>query len=628
MPTDLSKLNVQQKAAVLESINSNVILLAAAGSGKTTVLVKRTEYLISDLGVDPCNIMLFTFTNKAEKEIKKRMLAVTPDSDKMWIGTFHSICTKILRIFGNYMHIDKFTILDERKQIALIKKLSGNNIDYTKAKELLAKISAYKSALINPAKVMSDYCQTGKETYEFASLYHVYQEETWRNKTFDFDDLIVYTILLINSYPDVRNWIYENIKYVMTDELQDTSTDQFTLIRLLTGPNNIMAVGDFSQSIYGFRNAKPEYIGKFINMFPNTKQMTLEINYRSTQTIVNSANAVISHNSSGTKINMESAGELGQKIAFKRLSGHASECSWVASEIITNVEMGMNEYRDFAIINRTNMQANDFEDVFRQNGIPCVIVGGISFWNSAVTKDMIAFCRLVLNPKDSKSFERVLGITNGIGKTLAGRLVNVMEDTNDTCINVLHKLITNKEQFGRLHEKAVIGAESIIDIITSQRQCPLSNIVRHVSKHINYCYNNKGTFSPEKEEKVAELVRTLEYHERYLNSPVKVAEKVNAMMNTSEEEDVNTEINAVKIMTAHSCKGLEFDTVFVCGADEGLFPHYNATKAVNKASAIEEERRLFYVAMTRAKRKLYIVSSDNTSRFVGEIPKKYIESVF
>ena len=259
MAADLTGLNQQQREAIMESVNKNVVLLASAGSGKTTTLIKRTEYLISDFGTSPENIMLVTFTNKAATEIRERMSAVSPKADKMWIGTFHKICVKLLRRFGSYMHINNFSIMDTKTKKKLVKELSQNpNMDDKEAAVILKKISSYKANLINPQKVMDTYCLNNKESYEFAELYRDYQNATWQKKTFDFDDLIVYTIILINSYSPVADWIHENIKYIMVDESQDMSTDQFTLVKLFTGNNNVMCVGDYSQSIYGFRNAKPE----------------------------------------------------------------------------------------------------------------------------------------------------------------------------------------------------------------------------------------------------------------------------------------------------------------------------------------------------------------------------------
>jgi DNA helicase-2/ATP-dependent DNA helicase PcrA len=404
MATDLSHLNEQQRTAVLESIDHNVVLLAAAGSGKTATLVKRTEYLIQEHNVNPENIMLITFTNKAAKEIVSRIAQVTPEAGKMWIGTFHHICTRLLRKFGNVMGITNFSIIDTKETTKILTEIYTNDygeVDKGTIRKYRKKISYYKSNLVNPASVLQK-CDEGTESYRFAGIYQEYQNRCWRNKTFDFDDLIIYAILLLNSYQQVKQWVSENIKYVMIDETQDTGTDQYTLIRLLVGDNNIMAVGDVNQSIYGFRNAKPEYLNQFTTLFPNTKLLKLETNYRSTNTIISAANAVINNNTFGEKIDMVSVNEMGAKIGLKPISRYfpnqeEAEASWVCSEIQALVNNGKN-YGDFAIINRTNVQNKDIEKTFIKTGIPYVIVGSSSFWSSTEVRDLLAYCKVVFNP--------------------------------------------------------------------------------------------------------------------------------------------------------------------------------------------------------------------------------------
>ena len=278
--TDLSTLNDQQRNAVLESIDKNVVLLAGAGSGKSHTLVKRTQYLIDDLGVKPENIMLVTFTNKAATEITERIAKVSEHAYKMWIGTFHRICTRLIRMFGSKLGIQNFTIMDTKEAKELIKDiLEDRGVETTPyfINDIISKISSYKNNLRKPASVLAD----ADEKRIYADVYQDYQNICWKRKSFDFDDLIIYTILLLSTYPEVSTWVHENIKYLMIDECQDTNSAQFALIKLIAGNNNIMCVGDSNQSIYAFRNAKPQYLENFANTHPNTIKLKLRKSIRS-----------------------------------------------------------------------------------------------------------------------------------------------------------------------------------------------------------------------------------------------------------------------------------------------------------------------------------------------------------
>ena len=641
MAIDLSNLNEQQRIAVLESIDHNVVLLAAAGSGKTTVLVKRTEYLIGECNVNPENIMLITFTNKAAKEIVSRIANVTPEAGKMWIGTFHHICTRLLRKFGSIMGINNFSIIDTKESKKILTEIYTDNygeVDKGTITSYRKKISYYKSNLINPASVLQK-CDTQKESYRFAGIYQEYQNRCWKNKTFDFDDLIIYTILLLNSYQQVKDWVSENIKYVMIDETQDTGTDQYTLVRLLVGNNNIMAVGDVNQSIYGFRNAKPEYLNQFTSLFPNTKLLKLETNYRSTNTIISAANAVINNNTFGEKINMTSVNEMGSKISLKTFkyypNAEEAEASWICSEIQALVNNGKG-YGDFAVINRTNVQNKDIEEIFIKSGIPYVIIGSSSFWSSTEMRDLLAYCKVTFNPFDDASFKRILGVTRGVGKATQEKILKYQVDNGLDCHEVIEHIFTNNPMVLKGVSKKAIAELKDLQAIFNCKYKKCSDLAQYIISNSGYTYELRNEFSDEANEKMESLraiITSFQEYESTGSSPEEVIDQVSLMSDAKGEEKAS--LNAVKLMTAHACKGLEFDTVFIGGAEEGLFPHWNALNSSDRGSAIEEERRLFYVAMTRAKKKLYITScmrrkdkDVKESRFLNEIPVYLTEECY
>ena len=630
--TDLSTLNDQQRNAVLESINHNVVLMAAAGSGKTSTLVRRTQYLIDDLGVSPQNIMMITFTNKAAGEIRERVSAISPEAYKMWIGTFHRICTKLIRMFGNYLGIQNFTIMDTKDSKALIRDiLSARGVEFTahEVNAIVSKISQYKNNLIKPVVVLAN--QDEKRIY--AEVYQEYQNISWRRKSFDFDDLIIYTILLLSSYPDVASWVHENIKYLMVDETQDTNSAQFQLIKLLAGNNNIMMVGDSNQSIYAFRNAKPQYLEGFANSHPNTIMLKLEQNYRSTKTIIQAANKMINHNKFGTKVQMFCANETGDRIQLFEAADVYSEAKWIASEII----MSGKNLSDFAIIYRANFQSRTIEEVFTENGIGYTVFGSQSFYSRKEVRDLLAFCKAVLNPNDIDSFKRVLGTLKGVGKQTIDSIVSLAEEQ---CVNY-HNVL--KLYYETLKDTSVVRHRlTVIDTILNTEYSSVSDIVTDVLFMTEYrteisSMNNED--SVEKLEIIDEFQKMVESMEK--NSSDSMAEIIDqvALLSDAKGQEKDS-LNAVKLMTAHASKGLEFDTVFIIGAEEGVFPHANSIEE-NTMDAIEEERRLFYVAMTRAKKKLYITRArqknagrdggiiiSKPSRFLKEIPADLTEEAF
>ena len=633
MSTDLSTLNDQQRIAVLESINHNVVLMAAAGSGKTSTLVKRTQYLIDDLGIKPENIMMITFTNKAAGEIRDRVSAVSKDAYKMWIGTFHRICTRLMRMFGNKLGIQRFTIMDTKESKNLIKEiLDDKGVEYSPyiVNEIVSKISTYKNNLIKPAKVLAD----PNEKKIFASVYQEYQNISWRRKCFDFDDLIIYTILLLSSYPDVLQWVHDNIKYLMIDETQDTNSSQFQLIKLLAGNNNIMMVGDSNQSIYAFRNAKPQYLESFANTHPNTIKLKLEQNYRSTKTIIQAANQMINHNKFGTKVQMFCANEPGDKIQTLEAIDAHDEARWIASEILIN---GNKNFSDYAVIYRANFQSRILEEEFTRCGIGYTVFGSQSFYSRKEVKDLLSYCKLVVNPYDIESFKRILGTLKGVGKVTIDNIIN---NAQDNCIN-FHQAIN--AYISNVKSGVVQHRLNVVSTILNNQYTKCSDIINDVLFLTEYRTELTNVQTEETEEKLAIidefLEMTISMEDNAKDETMEeIIDQIALLSDTKGAEKAN--LNAVKLMTAHASKGLEFNTVFIVGAEEGLFPHANALNE-NTLDAIEEERRLFYVAMTRAKKKLYISRAcqkkagkdggliiSKPSRFLCEIPKGLTEETF
>ncbi len=631
--TDLSTLNDQQRIAVLESMDKNVVLLAGAGAGKTKTLVTRTQYLIDDLGVSPQNIMIITFTNKAAGEIRERVSAISSEAYKMWIGTFHRICTRLMRMFGSKLGIQNFTIMDAKESKNLIKEiLESLGVEHNAymVNEMATKISTYKNNLIKPAKVLAD----PNEKKIFATVYQEYQNISWRRKNFDFDDLIIYTILLLSSYQDVLQWVHENIKYLMVDESQDTNSAQFQLIQLIAGDNNIMMVGDTCQSIYGFRNAKPKYLEYFADNHPNTVKLKLEQNYRSTKTIIDAANHVVNQNKFGTKLQMFCANEVGDKIQVYEGIDAYNEAKWIASEILMR---GNKNFSDYAIIYRANFQSRILEEEFTKCGIGYTVFGAQSFYSRKEVRDLLAYCKLVINPNDLESFKRILGTLKGVGKVT---IDNIVTNAQDNCINfhdAIGAYLPNMKAGVISHRLATVS--TILN--THYEKC--SDIIKDVLFLTEYRTELTNVQTEETEEKLAiidefvEMALSMEANAKN-ETMAEIIDQIALLSDAKGAEKAN--LNAVKLMTAHASKGLEFNTVFIVGAEEGLFPHTNALNE-NTQDAIEEERRLFYVAMTRAQKKLYISRAcqkragkegglivSHPSRFLREIPRHLTEEAF
>ena len=634
MQTDLSTLNPQQKDAILQSIDHNVVLLAGAGAGKTFTLVKRVEYLIVDHNVDPENIMVVTFTNKAANEIKERMSKISDNAYKMWIGTFHKICIRLLRKFGDRLGITQFSIIDTKDAKNLIKDILddlGEEYDKETIKKYQSIISSFKNNLRNKSDVANDP-EINSVTSE---LYTRYMDTCWAKKTFDFDDLIIYTILLLSTYEEVSDWVHENIKYLMVDECQDTNSSQFVLIKLIAGDNNTLLVGDVNQSIYAFRNAKPEYLENYADTTPNTIKLKLEQNYRSTKNIINAANKVVANNGFGTKLEMFCDNEEGSKVLAYRADSSYIEAQWVVEEILGGYTFQDKPFSDYAIIYRANYQSRVFEQELTKRGVPYVVFGSTSFYSRKEVRDLLAFCKIVINPFDIPAFTRVLKTINGVGKATIDKIIKI-SNTNKVTLAIALEDFINNSASGSQKKKL----EPILTFLNANYFC-CEDIVTNVFHLTEYRSRMVAIGTEESYESVGYMneFRDMITSFEEKNPDMEIADIIDEISLLSDAKGAEkAEQDAVKLMTAHSSKGLEFDTVFVVDAHEGSFPHQNSIDT-GRVEDIEEERRLFYVAMTRAQKKLYITSCKSVrqsdmnvpalaSRFIKEIPDEYLHYTF
>lgn len=633
--TDLSGLNPQQKNAILQSVDHNVVLHAGAGSGKTFTMVKRAEYLIRDLKLDPASMMIVTFTNKAAEEIIKRIGSISAETDGMWIGTFHKICVKLIRKFGHEIGIDHFTIMDKEDALSAIRECMKDNKDAAaqSAKAYLGMFSKFKCNLVEKESVKNS--MEIDETV--AEMYGAYVDYCWEHKMFDFDDLIVYAVSLLYSCENAARWVHQHIRYIMVDECQDTNPAQYALLNLLRGDNNVMLIGDVNQSIYAFRHARPKLLEEFAKTTPNTIKLKLEQNYRSTNNIICAANGVISNNHFGGEVEMFTNSDQGVKVKLSRPDTFQKEADWVASEIAAGHAYRKKQFSDYAIIYRTNAQSACFEEVLTKYGIPYVVVGG-SFYDRKEIKDLLAFCRVAINPNDTVSFQRALTTFGGIGNKTADNIITYARTHGLSLDKSLDDYIKN------VASPAIVKPlTQMLGIMTKKyRKC--TDIIDQVFYHTDYrsaqvlIQTEEARNSVEMMEAFRRLVENMEVSNSLNQTGGKtMTEILDEISLSSMTRGADAEKKtAVKLLTAHASKGLEFDTVFFVGAHEGICPHGFASSKGEEA--IEEERRLFYVAMTRAEKTLYITSPKigygqrglevkSRSRFIDEIPEDYREYV-
>ena len=630
-------LNEQQKLGVITT-EGPVLILAGAGSGKTRVLTHRTAYLIEEKGVNPYNIMAITFTNKAAGEMRERIDALVGyGSESIWVSTFHSTCVRILR-----RHIDRigydtnFTIYDSDDSKSVMKEICKRlNIDTKiyKERSLLAAISSAKDELVSPtqfalqAAASSDFAKKKQ-----AQVYQEYQAALQKNNALDFDDLIVKTVELLQTDPEVLAYYQERFRYIMVDEYQDTNTAQFELIRLLAGKyKNLCVVGDDDQSIYKFRGANIYNILNFEKHFPDAVTIKLEQNYRSTQNILNAANSVIANNVGRKAKTLWTANGEGEKIDFEQFDTAYEEADYVARDIASGVREGKYGYGDYAVLYRTNAQSNAVENAFKRSGIPYRIIGGTRFFDRAEVKDMLAYLCVLNNPMDDLRLRRIINTpARGIGATTMDKVAELAAEQGAS----LYEVIRNADLFPTL-KAASAKLIKFADLIDGLRRAGATlalpefyDEVLNQTGYVRALEEKKDMESRGRIENVQELKSNILGFLEQDPEDATLSGFLNEIALYTDLDSVEADDNCVTMMTIHSAKGLEFPVVYVVGMEEGIFP---GTASMYDEEELEEERRLCYVAMTRAREKLVMTnarqrmlygrtSANKSSRFLDEIP--------
>ena len=634
----LEGLNDKQYEAVINT-DGPCLVIAGAGSGKTKVLTHKIAYLMQEKDIKPWNILAITFTNKAANEMKERVEALVGDDAKdMWIGTFHSICVKILRRFIDRIGFDhSFVIFDTSDQRTLIKEcLKDLKIDDKMFTDRIVQfeISNAKNDMKEPeeyeAMVKGDYRRE-----KIASVYNLYQRRLKENNAIDFDDIINYTIKIFKENDDVLDYYTNKFNYILVDEYQDTNKSQFTLIRLLAKAHgNITVVGDNDQGIYSFRGADISNILNFEKDFKGTKIIKLEQNYRCTQNILNAANSVIKNNEVKYKKKLWTENEEGALPTFHVSDDEYDEGRYIVEEINHLRREEYYKYSDFAILYRMNSQSRAIEEILRREDIPYKIVGGLKFYERKEIKDIIAYLRLINNTSDNLALKRIINEPKrGIGKTSLDKIQAISEQTGIP----MYQIIKEADQYGlsRVYSNAQGFIEVIEDLISKKDEYTITELIKHTLKETGYTKALEDENSIEAENRIENL-------EEFLTVAVQFEEEeadndlstfLEGITLSSDIDGMDEEEESVTLMTLHSAKGLEFPVVFLVGMEEGIFPGY---KSIGEPKELEEERRLCYVVITRAKNNLYLTCSrqrtmfgstscNPVSRFVNEIPENMLE---
>lgn len=621
---NLEGLNKEQLDAVKHK-DGPMLVLAGAGSGKTKVLTSRIAYLIQN-GVNSRNILAITFTNKAAKEMKERVFKLIGDEARnIQISTFHSLGLRLIK--ENYVALgykSNFVILDSDDTLTVVKKIMKElnlNPKYYNPRDVRNKISSAKNELLSP----KEYSKLEFDQ-NIITVYERYNSKLKINNSVDFDDLLILPIKLFKDNPEVLKYYQEKYKYILIDEYQDTNEAQYIFSKMLCNNHkNIFAVGDNDQAIYAFRGANYKNILNFEKDYTNCKVILLEENYRSTQNILDAANSVIKHNKMRKDKNLWSNNDVGSKVKYVKVDSDKDECAYVSSKIKELYNNNTN-YEDIAVLYRTNAQSRLIEEEMLKNGIPYRIVGSFYFYNRKEIKDLLCYLRLINNPDDDVSLLRVINTPKrGIGeKTIS----NISEIANEKRISLFDAIDSGKElAFKEL-------------ILKMQKECEnltLTDMVELILKESGLRSELENDKSLEAEIRLENLEEfksiTKGYEEEYgVISLTDFLNEISLVSDISEHQDSNNKVN---LMTIHAVKGLEFDDVFIVGMEEGIFPHYNSINE-GTAAAIEEERRLCYVAITRAKKNLWMLNAKrrmlfgNTqvnmpSRFMDEIDDRYIE---
>ena len=629
----LDQLNSIQLDAVTHT-EGPLLILAGAGSGKTRVLTHRIAHLLEEGFASPDEILAITFTNKAAKEMKDRVaLLIGPESRKMWVSTFHAFCARLLRVHAEKLgYRREFTIYDSADQVRLIRRCIvelGKDPKRFNPKSFHAQIGAAKNLLMDA----SDYLRQteGYIAENVAEVYDLYQKRLYENNAVDFDDLIMQTVALLEVFPEVRERYQQRFKYIHVDEYQDTNHAQYRLVNTLAAEHrNLCVVGDDDQSVYSWRGADIRNILEFEWDYPEAKVVKLEQNYRSTQTILNAANAVVANNTSRKVKELWTAGEEGERIRLFTAGDDYAEARFVVSEIMRLVDSG-SSLRDVAVFYRTNAQSRTLEDVLVREGVPYEIVGGVRFYERAEIKDAMAYLSVVSNKDDSVSLERIVNVPKrGLGATSVARLSEYSQRNGIPLYDAL-----SEAQEAGISGKALKACSQVRNFFEGWRiaaqEVPPSELIGAVLDESGYRAELEAENTVEAEsrlENLAELVNAAAEYERV--EPEATLDGFLQEQALFSEADKLTGEGRATLMTLHNAKGLEFGHVFIVGMEEGTFPHARSLGEQN----LEEERRLFYVGITRAKKTLTLSYArirltygereyQMPSRFLSEIPERF-----
>ena len=637
----VKNMNSEQSEAV-RTTEGPLLIMAGAGSGKTRVLTHRIAYLLDEKDVSPYNILAITFTNKAAKEMKARVEhLVGEEAQVIWMSTFHSMCVRILRRDADRIGIERnFTIIDPTDQKSVIKDvLKSENIDSKRfePRMFIGAISNLKNELKTPEDAQ-------KEANDFhsqmvATVYKGYQRQLSRNEALDFDDLIMTTINLFERVPETLEYYQNKFQYIHVDEYQDTNKAQYTLVKLLANKfKNLCVVGDSDQSIYGWRGADIQNILSFEEDYPEAKTIFLEQNYRSTKNILNAANEVIKHNSERKPKGLWTANSGGDKIQYYEAMTERDEAEYVVKEIMKHQRSGK-KYSEMAILYRTYAQSRVLEETFMKSNIPYTMVGGQKFYDRKEIKDLLSYLRVIANSNDDISLQRIINVPKrGIGPSSVEKIQTYALQNNISMFDALAEV----DFIGlskKVTQECISFYEMIQNLIKEQEFLEISEIVDEVLQKSGYRDMLDREQSIESRSRLENLDEFMSVPKDYEeNTPLEEQSLINFLTDLSLVADIDEADtqNGVTLMTMHSAKGLEFPIVFIMGMEESLFPHIRAIKSEDDHE-MEEERRICYVAITRAEELLYITNattrmlfgrsqSNMPSRFLKEIPEDLLDS--
>ena len=636
------------------------MIIAGAGSGKTRVLTWKIACLI-DRGVEPSSIMALTFTNKAAKEMKERIAAIVGKdrSRRLWMGTFHSIFARILREYADLLGFPKaFTIYDAtdaKNAVKMcIKELELDDKIY-KPGEILSRISTAKNYLVTAEAYMNNHEAVRKDMQmrkgRICDVYRLYSEKCRREGVMDFDDILLYTNLLLSKFPQVLDNLKNSVSHILVDEYQDTNLAQYRIVNMLARERrNLTVVGDDSQSIYAFRGARIQNILNFKRDYPEAREFRLEQNYRSTQTIVNAANSVIAHNQNRLKKECFSEGDRGEKIELLKAYNEQDEASGIVSSIMRRIYSSKASYDSFAVLYRTNSQSRVIEEALRRRNIPYIIYAGHSFYERKEVKNMLAYLRLVLNHNDNEAFRRVVNLpARGIGQTSLTRLGEAAAAMGVPLMEMCrHEGLERYDIKGTTASRLRLFAEMIDGFSSRMAVDDAYTLALAVAEGSGYLPSLKADLSVEGISALGNVSELLNGVKEFVDQEKEAAEEMGerdalptleaymenvALLTDADNADEEDENNRVKLMTVHASKGLEFPYVYISGMEENLFP---SSMSGSSMDTVEEERRLFYVALTRAEKAVTLsyagsrflngkTSACRPSRFLKEIDAQYLD---